>query len=91
MKSIALFLLIAFVFIGMISADHTVTDRVYFDIEIGGKSAGRVVIGLFGNDVPKTARNFLELAQKSIHGFGYEGRYVLIWTPLCPFYLYVNL
>lgn len=33
--------------------------RVYFDIEIGGKKAGRVVMELFANIVPKTAENFV--------------------------------
>ncbi|XP_076465598.1 peptidyl-prolyl cis-trans isomerase B-like [Babylonia areolata] len=40
-----------------------VTDKVFFDIEIGGESAGRIVIGLFGKTVPKTAENFKSLAQ----------------------------
>ena len=33
--------------------------RVYFDIEIGGKKAGRIVMELFANIVPKTAENFV--------------------------------
>ena len=42
--------------------DPLVTKEVFFDIEIGGEKAGRIVIGLLGDVVPKTAENFLELA-----------------------------
>ena len=35
---------------------------MFFDIEIGGESAGRIVIGLFGKTVPKTVKNFKSLA-----------------------------
>ncbi|KAL8233008.1 hypothetical protein R6Q57_002786 [Mikania cordata] len=32
-----------------------VTHKVYIDVEIAGKPAGRIVFGLFGKTVPKTA------------------------------------
>ncbi len=43
------------------SVTTTVTDKVFFDLTVGGKPAGRVVIGVFGDIVPKTAANFVAL------------------------------
>jgi len=40
-----------------------VTDKVYFDITIGGSPAGRITIGLFGKTVPKTVQNFVTLCK----------------------------
>jgi len=36
-----------------------VTDKVFFDISIGGAPSKRVIFGLFGNVVPRTTANFL--------------------------------
>merc|ERR1712179_795884 len=49
-----------------------VTDKVWFDISIGGGATERIEIGLFGDVVPKTVKNFAELAQKP-EGEGYKG------------------
>ncbi|KAI0646470.1 cyclophilin [Trametes meyenii] len=46
--------------------------NVYFDITINDQPSGRIVFRLFDDVVPKTARNFRELATGQ-HGFGYQG------------------
>ncbi len=47
--------------------------QVYFDVDIGGESAGRIVIGLFGKAVPKTAENFRSLCIGD-KGIGTKGK-----------------
>ena len=42
-----------------------VTAKCYFDISINNAQTGRLTIGLFGNQVPITARNFKELCSGS--------------------------
>ena len=43
------------------------------DISIGGKPEGTVLIGLFGEDVPKTVKNFLTFATTGYQGYSYLG------------------
>ncbi|WP_031068741.1 peptidylprolyl isomerase [Streptomyces sp. NRRL S-118] len=50
----------------------TDNSNVYFDITINDEPAGRIVFKLYDDVVPKTARNFRELAT-GVHGFGYAG------------------
>jgi peptidyl-prolyl cis-trans isomerase B (cyclophilin B) len=51
-----------------------VTNKAIFDISIGGKAAGSVVIGLFGRVVPKTVANFATLASaETFQGISYKG------------------
>ena len=50
-----------------------VTEKVYFDVEIGGEAAGRITFGLFGDVVPKTAKNFATLCDGSA-GTGNSGK-----------------
>merc|ERR1712085_73820 len=46
--------------------------KVYFDMDVGGKDAGRITFELRADVVPKTAENFRQLCTGE-KGFGYAG------------------
>eukprot|EP00171_Calliarthron_tuberculosum_P020323 IDg20323t1 len=55
--------------------------KVYFDVSIGGKEAGRLTMELYHNTVPKTADNFLSLCKEQRPGHGFNQ---------CPFHRVIN-
>jgi len=55
-----------------------VTSKVFLDVQIADKAEGRIVVGLFGNTVPKTVENFRSLAsgekgKSGFHTLHYKG------------------
>jgi cyclophilin family peptidyl-prolyl cis-trans isomerase len=49
-----------------------ITDKVFFEVSIGGKPAGRIEMGLYGDEVPRTTENFVELCKAKKKGQGYK-------------------
>ena len=57
---------------------NVITSKVFFDMSVDGNDVGRIVVGLYGNAVPKTVANFETLARgDTAHPMGrklaYEG------------------
>ena len=50
-----------------------ITSRVFFDVEADGEKLGRIVMGLYGKTVPKTAENFRALCTGE-KGVGKSGK-----------------
>merc|ERR1712010_191892 len=66
-------LLTAFIGAAVAEPLAEITEKVYFDITIDNEAAGRIVFGLFGDTVPKTAKNFATLCDGSA-GVGNSGK-----------------
>ena len=53
--------------------DSVITQKLALQINIDGKTEGTIIVGLFGNEVPKTAENFRSLCTGE-RGVGRSGK-----------------
>eukprot|EP00913_Durusdinium_trenchii_P001373 g1270.t1 len=68
-----------------IPPDTSITSKVFMDIALDGEKLGRIVMGLYGKQVPKTAENFRALCTGE-KGEGKAGKplhYKVRWDRCC--------
>jgi peptidylprolyl isomerase len=70
---IALSLFVALLAIVSCADKPEITNKVFFDVSIGGAAPERIVFGLYGKVVPKTAENFRALCTGE-NGIGKSGK-----------------